>query len=339
MSRKNHSLRNQANYAISKVVKFGSSKKADRLNDDCNHESMLYGIHRTEDLRDTSNALARHLNENFPEIQKWHDVRPEHVQDFLNTRALREGRGWSKRTCEEMISRMCKLYEIFREGLSIRNEFSEGLEVVYKHEKPVRNKAMKPEHLELIRASFRDRGSRSAGWTAVEITMRTGVRIDEDACLRPEEINIENAVLHISGEGAKNGKARSVPIQPEHMDFFRKLREDTWGKDYCLGGVKAGSLNKSIREEMKRITVEHNGVQQTLSDIYPNSTNHAIRKLWARQRYFGLLKEEGIQSEHPRECPKCRKIWGIVQKELGHEKSLRKDLFTTYIGSPIENYD
>ena len=171
----------------------------------------------------------------------------------------------------------------------------------------VRNMSIAREDIDLLR---RNMPIDSNARICLEITSRCGLRVNEVACLKRENINLEKRYLEIR-EGSKNGKWRNVPIRDKDLDFFRNLYENTSHR-YITHGVKPDSLNKGIRREMKELGI---------SDKYLCTTNHAIRKAYASER---MDEERAIGKSE-------RKAWSIVQQELGHGSDFRQALYNAYI--------
>lgn len=162
--------------------------------------------------------------------------------------------------------------------------------------------------------------SRSFAKEAIEITARCGLRVDEVAHLKREDINIKDKEIFVSREGAKNGKERIVPIRDQDIEYFKNLIEK-YPADGYLTNINAKSINKGIRRYLEK-TEDKEG--QLLSKKYPNQTEHAIRKFYATER----MKE--LRGNKPLENKKDEmKKWDIVSQELGHGEG-RSNLYKTY---------
>lgn len=161
---------------------------------------------------------------------------------------------------------------------------------------------------------------RSFSKDAIEITARIGLRVDEVAHLRREDINIQDKTVFVSREGAKNGKERTVPIRDKDINYFKDLLDRYTNEGY-LTSINAKSLSKNIRRYMTQ-TKDKDGV--LLSDKYKNTTEHAIRKLYATERMKELRGNAPLENEKEE-----MKKWNVVSEELGHGKG-RKNLYNTY---------
>lgn len=191
------------------------------------------------------------------------------------------------------------------------------------YEKPktkesTRDKAFTPDDLNRLKESMKN--SRSFAKEAVEITARCGLRIDEVAHLKREDINLSEKTIFVDREGAKNGKARVVPIRDKDMNYFKELLEKYPERGYFTK-TDAKSISKSIRRYMDK-TQDREGV--LLSKKYEKTTDHAIRKLYATERMKELRGNEPLSNNKEE-----MKNWNIVSKELGHGEG-RKNLYNTY---------
>ena len=191
------------------------------------------------------------------------------------------------------------------------------------YEKPktkesTRNQAFTPDDLNRLKESMKN--SRSFAKEAVEITARCGLRIDEVAHLKREDINLSEKTIFVYREGAKNGKARVVPIRDKDMNYFKELLEKYPERGYFTK-TDAKSISKSIRRYMDK-TQDREGV--LLSKKYEKTTDHAIRKLYATERMKELRGNEPLSNNKEE-----MKNWNIVSKELGHGEG-RKNLYNTY---------
>ena len=163
------------------------------------------------------------------------------------------------------------------------------------YEKPktkesTRNVAFSRDDLNRLKESMKN--SRSFAKEAIEITSRCGLRIDEVAHLKKEDININNK--EILEKYPSNG-------------YFTKS--------------DAKSISKSIRRYMDK-TQDKDGV--LLSKKYEKTTDHAIRKLYATERMKELRGDEPLTNSKEE-----MKKWNVVSKELGHGEG-RKNLYNTY---------
>ena len=307
MKRKNpRSIKNQMHHAISTAVAFGQSKRSALPDDRAN---KVYSIGRADDLRATAKSFAGWLQVNHPEIRWVKDIQQDHVREYLDAKKS----SWSVRTLGERCGQMGKI------GLICHNAFGAGWDRVDVSpaadcRQQVRNVTMSKDHLAALRESFR--GSSSAGATGLEIAARCGLRSAECAALRGKDIDLVKQQIYVSREGAKNGRERYVPIRPKDMAYFAGLRAET-GEGYCCKGVSAEGINHTIRGHMRDLGI---------SEQYPTSTIHSIRKAYAQERMAELRGPDPL----PERAAEI-KAWDTVSHELGHGDG-RLDLYNVYVG-------
>lgn len=298
------SLQQQYKYAIDSNIKIGHSKKNE------GKENGLYSIDRIENLRDFTRQFSNFIKENYPDVKLIKDINLEHMQSFLNSNS----NSWTERTAQEYITNFYKIDVLIQKTFNTK-PLEHNLIVPNCHQSVTRDVAMDRKDLQTLRDSYAIRDSKSAGRDAIELSYRFGLRIKEIARLNTKNIDINNKVIHIR-EGAKNGKYRDVPIREKDLQYAKDLKNR--GEGY-LFNIKEDSINKSIRNELKRVG---------LSKKYDNTTNHSIRKLYATERMEEL---RGTEQKDPLTDEQERKAWEVVQKELGHGDTLRIALYNTYI--------
>lgn len=298
------SLNNQINYCITQNTRIGESKRAFRNNpNNGNAKGQIFSVQYAENLRDTVKGFTNFMKENYPEIRLAKEIKTEHIQAWVDSKSCQ----WTQATLNNHISRMNIVCQ------QINNTFNTNIQLDVK--KPtvikaqnVRNFAMEKNDLEELRKELA--GRRTEAKTALEITYRTGLRSKEVARLHSSCINTDKWVIEVR-EGAKNGKFRDVPIRPRDRAYFSDLKAQTQGQYVCKG-VGEESLNRGIRRALETIGK---------ADKYPDSTTHAIRKLYATER----MQEERQTGKTERAC------WSIVQQELGHGSQYRQKLYNTYV--------
>lgn len=300
-------IKSQLNYCITQNTRIGESKRAFKNNrDNDNIKGQVFSVQYAENLRDTANAFSAWLKDKYPEVRLANDIKSAHVQEWINEKSPQ----WTQSTVNNKISQMGVIF------LQMGNTFGRSdtkLEV----EKPAEVKAYKVRTMPMdktdlteIRNLLQERRTESK--QALEIACRCGLRSKEIARLHSDCINLDKWVLEVR-EGAKNGKSRDVPIRPQDRAYFADLKAQTAG-GYVCKGVTEESLNRGIRRALK---------DADLSDKYPNSTIHAIRKMYAGER-MQEEREKGLSE---------RQAWSIVQAELGHGNQYRQALYNVYVKS------
>lgn len=336
------SIAQQLNYAINQNRRIGESKRGYKEAHNGKTGAQIFSNLYSKNLHDTAKSLGKFMREVYPEVRMANQITSQHVQSYIDKMSP----NWSQRTVENKISQIQKigeciittypardnLYGIKSDLYGINPDVTLDEKKLYginsnlyginntsspfNIERPttvgresVRNVAMEKADIELLR---RNMSPNSNARTCLEISSRCGLRVNEVACLKVNNINLEKHQIEIR-EGAKNGKWRDVPIRDKDMDYFRNLVANS-KREYVTGGVQPDTLNKGIRREMRN---------QGISEKYPCTTNHAIRKAYASER----MEEERATGKNEMQA------WSVVQQELGHGADFRQALYNTYVKS------
>ena len=305
---KKRSLKAQLKFAVQKCQRFGQSKHADKKNPEIYTKEGVYSISSSDALKDTVTNFANFMSEKHPEIGYVRDITVDHINEWI---AYRQA-DWSNKTYDNMVSRIGKMELLLNKTYHLELDLTTGLMHRPKDrqdKEEIRNKAMSRDDLrDLI--TYMKNSTSPNGWIALEITSRCGLRVKEVSCLRFSNIDTDNKVIHVV-EGAKNGRKRDVAIRDKDILFFRKFCREYGNQEYVTGGIKEDSINKSIRRAMQAIGIDLK---------YKETTEHAVRKLYASERYQEELKKTNDK----------KKAFTAVQHDLGHG-DFRTKLFDTYV--------
>ena len=133
----------------------------------------------------------------------------------------------------------------------------------------------RPEDAERVVAYLKDK--KSAYALPAELALRCGLREDEIAGLKGENIDKEHKLLHITGKG---GRYRPVPISE---DLLRQLNSS---KQYLFtpsASWRAG-FRRTVRDATKTLGIEISGV-------------HRLRANFAQNKYQEFLAQEMNERE------------------------------------------
>lgn len=294
------SISQQLQHAVRDNITLGHSKHAERS---MGVRNKIYSIQNSENMIQTARQFGQWMTTNHPEIRWAKEINKEHVSQYIQSK---QGQ-WNATTQYSKASQIAQLGRLMNETYHCNVDLQIDI-AKPSSDANIRNVAIAHNDIIQIKNAL---SPDSNGRTAVEISSRTGLRIKEISHLKAERINLDRRVIEIR-EGGKNGKFRDVPIRDKDISYFCDLKERI-GSGYVTHGVQDDSLNRAIRRAMDRLGI---------SEKYPLTTNHAIRKTYARERY----QEELNKSKSNRQA------WSVVQEELGHGSQFRDKLFETYIG-------
>lgn len=305
---KKRSLKSQLKYAVQNCRRIGQSKHADKHNSEINVKEGVYSDSSSDALKDTVTNFANYMNDAHPEIGYVRDITVDHVNKWI---AAREA-DWRNITYDNMVSRICKMELLLNKTFHLDLDLSTDIKKRDKDredKEEIRNVAMSREDLKALIVHLSGSKSPNA-MRALEITSRCGLRVKEVSCLKYSRIDIENKCIHVV-EGVKNGRKRDVAIREKDMPYFVSLVSAQGNNPYITGGIKEDSINKAIHRAMVDIGIR---------DKYINTTEHAVRKLYASERFEEEMK---IYNDE-------KKAFTKVQNDLGHG-DFRVKLFNAYV--------
>lgn len=304
-------IKQQLNYVITESCEFGRSKKNDKNNGLNKNHDKIYSIEDAKGLRDTAKNFSNWLEQYHPEITKIKQLNKDIVQEWIDNRSV----NWSNRTKKTHCSHMEKINRLVNKNLeSCRKlDFTKELDyhiVEHKQETKIRDVEMSREDLDKLLKSFSD--SRSQAYHMLVLSSCLGLRALEVASFRIDYIDLDNSLVHLpsgSDSGTKGGRARDIIIQDRYFPILEYFTTHYCGKCFT---INEDSYNKTIRRHLKDLE---------LDEKYKNTTNHAIRKLWAHELYNSYVSSG---------MPDSIKTFDLVSSQLGHGTN-REDLYKTYI--------
>lgn len=309
---KQRSLYHQLNYACTQHCRMGHSRRAEQHNSNYKYNGYIYSVKYADSIRDTIRNFTNYMAENHAEVKQAKDITQEHVLGWINNRH----NNWSNKTLNNHLSKMHiiekQVHDTYK---SCRNHFADIKAPERERMENIRTIAMSKEDFQRLDNVMQ--GRRTPAKDMIRITRYTGLRANECSHLHKNNIDIEHKVIHVI-EGAKNGRHRDVPIKDNYIPYFIDLKNRS--TDYVLGGIKTDSLNRAVRRTMNTIEL----TKGTMADKYRLTTDHAIRKLYARER-MEEERKNGLTE---------RNAWNVVCAELGHGAD-RTDLYKVYIGGTL----
>lgn len=296
-------------YCLSQSAKIGVSKRADKASG-IDTGKYIYSVSRLHSMRDFVTNFAGFMRENYPEIKMVRDIEVSHFNAFFKAR----GNQWSNSTRLEYQSKIHKL------GLLVNNVFNLDKDFSVKFSRDTgysersegysgRDKAMSLEHVQALTKELEE-GESCAKWVPA-VAYAIGARSEEIRSIRPEDIDLKKGVVKL--RNCKNGRNRDVPIRKEYRSTLKNVKDYLIANNWVTvtNGYQGSAVNAAIRRAMHRIGI---------SDIYPKSSVHAIRKRYATERFL----EERSKGLNQRDA------FTAVCRELGHNK-YRPSLFNVYV--------
>lgn len=326
------SLYQQMSRAISEHTATGRSKYRERAGG-IDSTLRVYSRAQYKDLKQTAREFGDWLKQEHPEVKWASQITPDHIAEYLNDSTAHE---WNAATMGKNMSYLQKLGGLCGDTFSGGKwNWTDGLQRPQSVEK-ARCEAMTGAERDTIRQSAES--GRGEALKAASFGSYFGLRVQSIPRLRVQDIQADG--IHIYGD--KGGRDRVVPYSStEQQEAARGAVQ--WAEAHGRTGadpvfsVTANSIGKSVQRCLRAHGYE-----------IPDSSMHALRKTWARERY-----EQEYSTRHHGESPYRdtgtheerhagdsrstaegvrydRVAWDIVAAELGHGKG-RTDLFKAYI--------
>lgn len=272
----------------------------------------IYSDKDKSNLIDTSALFSKFLKEQFPDIRMVKEIRPRHVQSFIDKAA----ETCSEATVKQYITRLTKLSKIVNARYGIHTSFQCALPVIVKPGK-IRTVAMTRTDLTAICARGRDSQSKNA----VLLTAECGLRVNSLVNMQVRDVDFEKRVLHVYKD--KGGRSRDVKLNDTAIALLRKLCDGKYPKQYLFTGkdskghICGDTVNKFLRENARRCGITR----------YTDSKTgvHCIRKMHAQEVYKAAIEAGKSHKEA---------LWEVTL-DLGHS-SIRMEVLEAYLNTDFE---
>ena len=225
---------------------------------------------------DVAKNFSNYLKENFTDVKQIRDIKPQHIQSFLNERAS---------TCQDSA---LKNYAKMIEKLELAAEKTFGINLQWKGEFTTPISTKRDEDINSRRGadsvisrtdlneivSYAETHRCQSG-DVVRLQEHLGIRINELVTIKKENIDLEKGTLLL--ENCKGGKDLVRAITPECKVVLRDILSQNYGKNN-LFTIKPASVNDYLRSYQQRNGKEYH-------------STHDIRRCVAQEKYDGYRKE------------------------------------------------
>ena len=264
--------------------------------------TRIFSYADRKNLVDTASNFSNYLKSNYPDVKMLKDIKPEHVQSFLNSKSG----SCSDATLKQYQNKFNKLQNVVNNTYNINVNFKGAIAPHGSNATKIRNSSMSKIDFKKLENSFSN--SKSSAKTAIQITAKAGLRVGECVKLKGKDINIQGGTVHV--HGGKGGRDRDVKIRPEDKKFWSDLKASVRANERICP-VNKDSINKAIRREMEKLDIQ---------DKYRDTGIHCIRKMYAQQQ-FDHYREQGME---------IKEALGQVSEDLGHSDT-RIELMKEYV--------
>lgn len=287
--------------AINNNFKEGMDKhslKADGMMD----KTRIFSYSDRENLKDVASNFSNYMKENYSEVKMVKDIKSEHIQGFLNSKAD----SCSKKTLEQYASKFNKLENVVNSTYGTNASYKGFVVPATVEQTKIRNVAMTKNDFKKLENGFAN--SKSSAKEAIQLSSKLGLRVSETVKLQGRDINLDKGTVFI--KDAKGGRDRDVPIRNEDKQYFANLKASV-GATERICPVQSDSINKAVQRTMERVGI---------ADKYKDTSIHSIRKMYAQEEY-DRYRAEGMEID---------KALGQVSVQLGHSEN-RLELMKEYV--------
>lgn len=264
--------------------------------------TRIFSYSDRENLKDVASNFSNWMKENHSDIKMVKDIKTEHIQGFLNSKAD----SCSRKTLEQYSSKFNKLENIVNNTYNINANYKGFVVPASKENTKIRNVAMSKSDFKKLENGFAN--SKSSAREAIQLSSKLGLRVSETVKLQGRDINLEKGTVHI--HRAKGGRNRDVQIRPEDKGYFANLKASV-GATERICPVQSDSINKAVQRTMERVGI---------ADKYKDTSIHSIRKMYAQEQY-DRYREQGME---------INQALGAVSVDLGHSEN-RLELMREYV--------
>lgn len=287
--------------AINSNFKEGMDKHSIKADGQMNG-TRIFSYADRENLKDVASNFSNYMKENHSEIKMVKDIKPEHIQSFLNSKA----NSCSRKTLEQYGSKFNKLENLVNSTYGTNVNYKGFVIPSAKENTKIRNVAMSKKDFEKLQNGFAN--SKSSAKEAIQLTSKLGLRVSECTKLQGRDINLEKGTVHVAD--GKGGRDRDIPIRAEDKGYFANLKASVGDRERICP-VQNDSINKAVQRQMERVGI---------ANKYKDTSIHAIRKMYAQEQ-FNSYREQGMEID---------KALGAVSVDLGHSEN-RLELMKEYV--------
>lgn len=314
---KRASLDSQFFNVMEQSTELGRSKHSDKGTENNQDHTIIYSRADRQNLSDASKDLVGYIKQNYSEVKYVRDIKPEMVQNFLDTKM-----GNSQATIDKTWSLVGKIERMTEQVYSIKLDWKENME---KPESEVAGKirdiSFDPKDWNAIKELIDSKSSISKSSEGLLVARDFGLRAESVTNIRTKDITFGEggASLHIYKD--KGNRDRTLTTKdPEVIGRLEDLVKNK-GSEERLIPIEPDSINR----QLARLETEL-GIREKYQEA--KTGVHSIRKMWAKEQFVshmdsGMTKQAAMDN---------------VSVELGHGKG-RNELMETYIGQEtLEQY-
>ncbi len=289
----------------------------------------VYSFAGKANLLDTAHNLCAYIKEHYPEIDKVREIRSEHCQAWLDSKA--KG-GCSLNTIETYKSNLIKLSRVINHHFGAHTNFETRApaELIPDRTSP-REFALTSDEIERVKDSI-VRPSNSSNFFIFSTFTCSRVNSVESLQKRHITFGSDGQTVTVLFEKDKGGRSREVAVtDKEFFSFCKSLVSGKSENESLFGGIKKGSADRWLNRRLHKlgITIPQDKTLGTKTVL--KSGNHSIRKSAIQtyyQKQYQFYLDKGYS---PDKADKIAKKDCCIR--LGHGSEKRYDIINIYLGA------
>ena len=295
-------LNGQITFAINKCFSESTDKHDYKKENGKEMGDKIFSYSEKFRLKDVSRDFTSYIKENFQEVKQVKDISSDIVQNFINTKL-----SCTQNTINSYCSSLYKLENVLNKTYSTCNlNWRQEIVIPTVERKQSVNRGVSSvisrEDYSKILEYCKENVSQSS--YAVQLQDFLGIRIEEVARIKLDNVNLTNNTILIVGKGGR----KIEKAIPEDKIALVKEAVSMQYDDKRLFSIEGSSINKFLNRIEDKLGLERH-------------SNHDIRRLIAQEK-FDSLREKGLT---PKEAMTETSKW------LSHGEDRKNLLERSYI--------
>lgn len=295
-------LNGQITFAINKCFSESTDKYDYKEENGKEMGDKIFSYSEKFRLKDVSRDLTNYIKENFQEVKQAKDITSKVVQSFINTKL-----NCTQNTINSYCSSLYKLENVLNRSYSTCNlDWRKEIVVPTVERKQSINRGVSSvisrQDYNTILDYCKQNASQSS--FAVQLQDFLGIRVEEVARIKLENINLTNNTILIIGKG---GRRIEKAIPEDKITLVKEVMLRQYD-DKRLFSIEGNSINKFLNRIEDKLGLERH-------------SNHDIRRLIAQEK-FDSLREKGLTA---------KEAMAETSKWLSHGENRKNLLERSYI--------
>lgn len=266
-------IKGQCTFAINQCFSERTNKHSYKNENGRGMSEKIFSFSEKYRLKDISNQLQNYIRENDSAVKQVKDITPEHIQGFLNSKIDRCTQNTINTHAESLYKLQNTIEKTYNVKLNWREEIAiPAINKDRSHDRGAESVISREDYNKIIEYS---RENYSQSGACIILQNELGVRVEELARIKLENIDLDKGTVAIEGKG---GRMCIRDLSSEMKNFVKEIKEKEHDHEK-LFSINGASINKQLGRIQEALGLEKH-------------SNHDIRRLIAQEKY-DLFREEG----------------------------------------------